>query len=238
MAGTDPLTFPPADYPNDALRAQCGIGLTSQRVRDRLVARLMDEGLRDVRVIEALRVTPRHLFVDEALASRAYENTALPIGYGQTISQPWVVAMMTQALLAHHRPQRVLEVGTGSGYQTAVLAQLVPRLWSAERICPLQARAQRVLSTLGLAENVHFRCPAEVLGWPEEAPFDAILSAAAPETIPQGLLDQLAVGGRLVIPVGNSQQQELLVIDKTASGIQTRSLGDVLFVPLISGVAG
>jgi protein-L-isoaspartate(D-aspartate) O-methyltransferase len=235
LAGTNPLTFPTPEYPNHVFVRAQGIGLTSQRARDRMVARLMDQELRDVHVIEALRVTPRHWFVDEALASRAYEDTALPIGFGQTISQPWVVAMMTQALFKHHKPKKVLEIGTGSGYQTAVLAQLADEVWSVERICDLQHRAQYVLDTLQLT-NVHYRCPSPELGWADAGPFDAILSAAAPETVPQSLIDQLSVGGRLVMPVG-LQAQDLIVIDKTSDGIERHSLGEVLFVPLINGAA-
>jgi protein-L-isoaspartate(D-aspartate) O-methyltransferase len=182
-----------------------------------------------------MRVTPRHLFVDEALASRAYEDTALPIGYGQTISQPWVVAMMTQALLKHHKPKRVLEIGTGSGYQTAILSQLVGQVWTVERICRLQDRAVQTLAGLHLT-NIQHRCSTATLGWPEVGGFDAILSAAAPESLPDSLIDQLAVGGRLVMPVG-AEVQDLIVIDKTKKGIEQHSLGEVLFVPLIQRVA-
>jgi protein-L-isoaspartate(D-aspartate) O-methyltransferase len=227
----DEIQFEPLVYPNDIFRKYQGIGLTSQRVRDRMVARLMEQKLTDERVIQAMRVIPRHLFVDEALASRAYEDTALPIGYGQTISQPWVVAMMTQALLKQHKPKRVLEIGTGSGYQTAILAQLVGQVWTVERICHLQKRAMEVLSRLAFS-NVHHRCSTTILGWPEEGKFDAILSAAAPESLPDSLIDQLAIGGRLVMPVG-ADVQDLIVIDKTKRGIEQHSLGEVMFVPLI-----
>jgi protein-L-isoaspartate(D-aspartate) O-methyltransferase len=207
-----------------------GIGLTSQRMRDRMVARQIQAKLDDVRVIAAMRATPRHCFVDEALASRAYEDTALPIGFGQTISQPAVVAMMTQALLQHH-PQKVLEIGTGSGYQTAILAQLVPHLWTTERICELQQRAKQILAQLRLT-NIHYRCEPTELGWTEAGKFDAILSAAAPEAVPETLIAQLAMGGRLIMPIGGVSQK-LIVIDKTLKGLVKHSLGDVLFVPLI-----
>jgi protein-L-isoaspartate(D-aspartate) O-methyltransferase len=220
-------------YPNKVFEQSQGIGLTSQRQRDRMVHSLMESGLTDARVIEAMRATPRHLFVDEALASRAYEESALPIGFGQTISQPSVVAMMTQALLNGHQPKRVLEIGTGSGYQTAILSQLVPLLWTVERLKSLQDRAQSVLHYLGLT-NIRYRHTESELGWADTAPFDAILSAAAPEEVPDVLINQLAVGGRLVIPIGgNYQTQQLVVIDKTSSGIRKKVLGHVLFVPLI-----
>jgi len=227
------MALPPMSYPNKVFEQSQGIGLTSQRQRDRMVHSLMESGLTDARVIEAMRATPRHLFVDEALASRAYEESALPIGFGQTISQPSVVAMMTQALLNGHQPKRVLEIGTGSGYQTAILSQLVPLLWTVERLKSLQDRAQSVLHYLGLT-NIRYRHTESELGWADTAPFDAILSAAAPEEVPDVLINQLAVGGRLVIPIGgNYQTQQLVVIDKTSSGIRKKVLGHVLFVPLI-----
>jgi protein-L-isoaspartate(D-aspartate) O-methyltransferase len=225
------IAFDLPTYPSEIFRRSQGIGLTSQRVRDRMVARLMKQKLSDERVINVMRVTPRHLFVDEALASRAYEDTALPIGYGQTISQPWVVAMMTQALLKQNSPKRVLEIGTGSGYQTAILAQLVAEVWTVERICRLQDRAMQTLNQLQF-HNIHQRCSTAILGWPEVGKFDAILSAAAPETLPDSLIDQLAIGGRLVMPVG-TDVQDLVVIDKTKRGIERHSLGEVMFVPLI-----
>jgi protein-L-isoaspartate(D-aspartate) O-methyltransferase len=220
-----------AVYPNAAFERLQGIGLTSQRMRDRMVERQVALGLEDKRVIEAIRATPRHCFVDEALASRAYEDTALPIGFGQTISQPSSVATMTQALLRHHKPKKVLEIGTGSGYQTAILAQLVPQLWTTERICELQQRAKTVLTRLEL-KNVHYRCDPTELGWAKAGKFDAILSAAAPEEIPASLVAQLAMGGRLIMPVGGTSQ-ELIVMDKTPKGLIKHSLGGVLFVPLI-----
>lgn len=227
------MALPALTYPNAVFEQAQGIGLTSQRQRDRMVQSLIQSGLSDARVIHAMRVTPRHVFVDEALASRAYEDTALPIGFGQTISQPSVVAMMTQALLNGHQPKRVLEIGTGSGYQTAILSQLVPLLWTVERLKPLQERAHQVLQALALT-NIRYRHTESELGWADAAPFDAILSAAAPEEVPESLIQQLAVGGRLVIPIGgNFQTQQLIVIDKTATGIKQQVLGNVLFVPLI-----
>lgn len=227
------MALPPLVYPNSIFERAQGIGLTSQRQRDRMVQSLMQSGLIDARVIQAMRATPRHVFVDEALASRAYEDTALPIGFGQTISQPSVVAMMTQALLNGHQPKRVLEIGTGSGYQTAILSQLVPLLWTVERLKPLQDRAHSVLHQLGVS-NIRYRHTESELGWSDAAPFDAILSAAAPEEVPMSLIQQLAVGGRLVIPIGgNYQTQQLVVIDKTSQGINKQVIGNVLFVPLI-----
>lgn len=226
-------------YPNTQFSRYQGIGLTSQRRRDKLVAMLVEQlRLTDQQLIEVLRVTPRHLFVDEALASRAYENTALPIGFGQTISQPTIVATMTNLLLGCDRPlQRVLEIGTGSGYQTALLSQLVQQVWTVERIPELLQQAESRLSALGL-KNIRYHVAGTQLGWPAAGPFDAILSAAAPEKVPESLLDQLAVGGRLVMPVGaQGHQQHLMVIERTASGFKERLVGDVLFVPLITAEA-
>ena len=177
-----------------------GIGMTSQRTRDRLVARLREEGIRNEAVLDVIRNTPRHLFVDEALASRAYEDTALPIGYNQTISQPYVVAAMTDLIISGH-PQKVLEIGTGSGYQAAVLAEICAEVYSIEIIEPLGRRGEKLLAVLGY-ENVQVRIGDGYRGWPEQAPFDGIIVTAAPGHVPQPLLEQLAEGGRLVIPVG------------------------------------
>lgn len=226
-------TFGRLVYPNAAFQQAQGIGLTAQRRRDLLVAQLVQQvHLRDERVIQALRATPRHLFVDDALASRSYEDTALPIGFAQTISQPSVVAQMTQVLLQKGNIQRVLEIGTGSGYQTAILAQLIPQVWTTERLLPLQQSAQQVLAQLQL-HNIYFRHTETELGWADAAPFDAILSAAAPESIPESLIAQLSEGGRMVIPVGG-EEQELVVVDKTSTGIKQQTLAKVLFVPLIA----
>ncbi len=214
-----------------------GIGMTSQRTRDRLVDRLRRRGIADERVLAVLRATPRHLFVDEALASRAYEDSALPIGHGQTISQPYVVARMTEALLAGGTPRRVLEVGTGSGYQTAVLAQLVERVWSVERIEPLLRRARERLAALGL-HNVALRHSDGSWGWEAHAPFDAILVTAAPAVVPEALLAQLADGGCMVIPVGEGGRQQLLRLVRDGDGIRRTVLDAVTFVPLVRGRPG
>lgn len=212
-----------------------GIGMTSARTRDRLVKRLQAGGISNADVLERIRNVPRHLFVDEALASRAYEDTALPIGHSQTISQPYVVARMTEALISAGPVKKVLEVGTGCGYQTAVLAPLVGQIYGIERIAPLLHRARQTLFELGI-KNVRLKHGDGWKGWPEEAPFDGILVAAAPETIPQDLIDQLAVGGRLIIPVGGRGGQELLQLTKGVGGtIDRESLGLVSFVPLLEG---
>jgi protein-L-isoaspartate(D-aspartate) O-methyltransferase len=212
-----------------------GIGMTSQRTRDRLVTRLMEEGIRNLQVLEVIRRTPRHLFVDEALASRSYEDTALPIGHGQTISQPYVVARMTEALLESGPLGRVLEVGTGSGYQAAVMAPLAKELYSVERILPLLDQARRRLRELGL-RNVRLKHSDGNWGWTQYAPFDAIIATAAPEAVPQALLDQLIIGGRLVMPVGPNGAQELILLTRTEGGIERRVLDRVSFVPMRSGM--
>ena len=211
-----------------------GIGMTSARTRDRLVRRLRDNGIRSTAVLEQIRNVPRHLFVDEALASRAYEDTALPIGLGQTISQPWVVARMTEALLDGFTGEKVLEVGTGCGYQTAVLAPLVKKIYTVERIPELQRRAKQRLRDLDIY-NVQFRPGDGWEGWPKYAPYDGILVAAAAAEIPPKLLEQLAPGGRLVIPVGPAGRQELLVVTRRDDHFEKVSLGLVSFVPLVKG---
>lgn len=211
-----------------------GQGMTSQRARDRMVERLRSEGgIRDERVLGALRMLPRHLFIDEALASRAYEDTALPIGNGQTISQPWVVARMTEALIEHGVPKRVLEIGTGSGYQAAVLATLGMEVFTVERIEELLRVARRRFRNMGL--NLRTKHDDGRLGWPEHAPFDAIMLTAAGATLDFGLLDQLDEGGTLVAPVGGAVSQVLLRIRKTPEGVVQEDLGKVVFVPLVSG---
>lgn len=216
--------------------ASRGLGMTSQRARDRLVARLAAGGIRDRRVLEVIGRVPRHLFIDEALASRAYEDTALPIGQGQTISQPWVVARMTEALIEQHLPRRVLEVGTGSGYQAAVLAELVEQVYTVERIEELLRGARRRFRKLGLG-NIRSRHDDGRLGWPEETPFDAILLAAAGAVLEPALLAQLAPGGCLVAPVGPPGRQALLRVRAGADGWQQEILADVSFVPLLGGRA-
>jgi len=209
-----------------------GIGMTSRRTRDRLIQRLREEGIGDERVLEAIRHVPRHIFVDEALASRAYEDTALPIGHGQTISQPYVVARMTQSLIANGIPKKVLEIGTGSGYQTAVLSRLVDEIYSVERLEPLMKLARKRLREIG-CRNVHIKLSDGNWGWQAYAPFDAIIVTAAPPEVPAPLLDQLAPNGRLVIPVGGSTLQELLLVQNTENGITRERLDLVNFVPLV-----
>ena len=209
-----------------------GIGMTSQRTRDRLMQRLREEGIRDERVLEAMRNVPRHIFVDEALATRAYEDTALPIGQGQTISQPYIVALMTQALLAGGRLKKVLEVGTGSGYQTAVLAQLVDTVYSVERIEPLMKLARKRLREIG-CRNVQIKLSDGSWGWKDHAPYDGIIVTAAPAEVPPALLEQLAPGGRLIIPVGGTAMQELLLVQHTDKGLSQERLELVNFVPLV-----
>jgi protein-L-isoaspartate(D-aspartate) O-methyltransferase len=191
-------------------------------------------GIVNQRVLEAIRQTPRHLFVEEALASRAYEDTALPIGYGQTDSQPYIVALMTQALLAEGPMNTVLEVGGGSGYQTAVLAGLVDEVYSVERIGPLMHLARQRLFSSGY-RNIHYKVSDGSWGWPEHAPYDGIMVSAAPVEVPQTLLQQLATGGRMVIPVGAGDRQELLLIAANEEGMTRTHLEHVNFVPLIGG---
>ncbi len=216
--------------------SHAGIGMTSLRTRERLIDRLRGEGISDTRVIEAIRATPRHLFVDEALASRAYEDTALPIGHGQTISQPYIVARMTAAVIAGGIPQKVLEIGTGCGYQAAVLARLVPKVYSIERIRALLAGARRQLLELGL-RNVSLRYGDGGAGWPELAPFDAIVLTAAPERVPPALFEQLTPQGRLIAPVGPRAVQELRVYTRTEQGIEFQAIGAVNFVPFTAGTS-
>ena len=212
-----------------------GIGMTSRRTRERLISRLREKGITDTRVLDTLLATPRHLFLDEALSHRAYEDTSLPIGFNQTISQPYMDARMTEALLAGGPLKSVLEVGTGSGYQTAVLAQLVDQLYSVERIRPLQEKARSRLQRLKLY-NVMLRHSDGGMGWPEKGPFDGILVTAAPPEVPPELLEQLAPGGRLVIPVGGDLQQLKLVIRQDDENYTTEVLEGVKFVPLLSGL--
>ncbi|KES00491.1 protein-L-isoaspartate O-methyltransferase [Ectopseudomonas mendocina] len=211
-----------------------GIGMTSQRTRERLIQRLYEEGLSNARVLEVIRRTPRHLFVDEALAHRAYEDTALPIGHNQTISQPYMVGRMTELLLAAGPLDKVLEIGTGSGYQTAVLAQLVERVFSVERIQVLQDRAKERLAELKL-RNVVFRWGDGWEGWNALGPYNGIIVTAAAAQVPQALLDQLAPGGRLVIPVGSGDVQQLLLIVREEDGFSRHVLDAVRFVPLLNG---
>ena len=211
-----------------------GIGMTSQRTRDRLVTRLREEGIRNEAVLDVIRNTPRHLFVDEALASRAYEDTALPIGYNQTISQPYVVAAMTDLIISN-KPKKVLEIGTGSGYQAAILAPLVEKVYTVERIEPLAKQARQRFRKLGL-RNVRASYSDGTEGLPDFAPYDAIITTAASEQIPQALLDQLSPqGGRLVIPLGGSNLQRLTLVTRRGNSYEQESLDPVVFVPLLSG---
>lgn len=218
-------------YMSDAFQ---GIGMTSQRTRDRLIGRLKEQGISNIDVLAVIKSLPRHMFVEEALASRAYEDTALPIGYSQTISRPFIVARMTEILLEGVPKKKVLEVGTGSGYQTAVLSRLVDRVFSVERISPLQNQARERFYNLKL-NNIRLKHSDGSWGWEDNAPYDGIIVTCAPERVPENLLKQLAPGGRLVIPVGGSVGQSLRVIDRNGSMFDETILDDVSFVPLLNG---
>jgi protein-L-isoaspartate(D-aspartate) O-methyltransferase len=212
-----------------------GIGMTSQRTRNRLIERLRAEGIRDERVLDAIRAVPRHIFVDEALSSRAYEDTALPIGAGQTISQPYVVARMTEALRAGGPLERVLEIGTGCGYQTAILARFATEVYSIERIQSLLAQARQRMHDLKI-HNVRMRHGDGENGWSEHAPYDGILVTAAPASVPSALIDQLGDRGRLVIPLGHGQAQDLKLITRSGDELKAQILERVAFVPMVSGL--
>ncbi len=212
-----------------------GIGMTSSRTRERMINRLMEQGIRSNKILDVIRNTPRHIFMDEALASRAYEDTALPIGYNQTISQPYIVAKMTELLLASSgRLANVLEIGTGCGYQTAILAQLVDHVYSVERIAPLQKKAKDRLWSLKL-KNVSYLHSDGGWGWPDHAPYDGVLVAAAPPEIPEMLLQQMAIGGVMVIPIGKDSSQRLQRVTRTENGYEVEKLEPVVFVPFLSG---
>lgn len=211
-----------------------GIGMTSQRTRMRLLDRLQTQGITDKRVLDAIGEVPRHFFVDEALAHRAYEDTALPIGFNQTLSQPYIVARMTELALQNGMPGRVLELGTGSGYQSAVLSRVASEVYSIERIKPLLDKARQRLRTLK-ARNVRCKHGDGFEGWAEFAPFDVILGAAAPEAVPENLLSQLAPGGVLLLPVGGSTQK-LIQVTLTPDGFTQSIVEDVFFVPMLEGV--
>ena len=211
-----------------------GIGMTSQRTRDRMVNRLIEQGIRSIKVLDVMRSTPRHIFVDEALASRAYEDNPLPIGYNQTISQPYIVARMTELLLKARHLSKVLEIGTGCGYQTAILAQLVDHVYSVERILPLQKKAKNNLFELKI-KNVSYMHNDGGWGWPEYAPFDGILVSAAPPEIPETLLQQMAMGGVMVIPTGESGRQALQRVLRSEKGYDVEEMDAVSFVPFLSG---
>lgn len=212
-----------------------GIGMTSQRARNRLVEQLREMGIQSERVLETIKGTPRHIFVDEALSSRAYDNTALPIGHNQTISQPYIVARMTEALFENGDLDKVLEVGTGCGYQSVVLSRFARRVYTIERIDALLNKARERFYALK-CRNIRTKHGDGTVGWPENAPYDGILVAAAPAGVPQLLLDQLAVNGRLIIPVGKSGEQELLLITRTEGGFNEKRLDWVSFVPMVEGV--
>lgn len=216
-----------------------GIGLTSRRTRERLVDDLKASGIKDEGVLDVIATVPRHIFVDEAIAHRAYEDKALPIGHGQTISQPYVVARMTAALLgslrrAGREPRRVLEIGTGSGYQTAVLASLVETVFSVERIRDLLERARTRLRAMDV-HNVRLRHDDGNLGWAAEAPFDAVLVTAGASHVPDALMEQLRDGSPLVIPVGRGEVQQLKLFERDGDAWRQQTLEDVRFVPLVKG---
>ena len=212
-----------------------GIGMTSQRTRDRLVERLREKGIKNHRVLEVIRTTPRHIFVDEAMAHRAYEDTALPIGHGQTISQPYTVARMSEVLLEDGVPDVVLEVGTGSGYQSAILSRLVPKVYTVERISALLQKSREAHRKLGLM-NVFSKHSDGSWGWAPNAPYSAIMVTAAPEVVPPSLFEQLAVGGRMVIPVGSTGgEQQLKLFTRNLEGIEETNLEIAKFVPLLDG---
>jgi protein-L-isoaspartate(D-aspartate) O-methyltransferase len=223
MATTNPQTMK---------ESLAGIGMTSQRTRDRLIQRLREEGIRNPTVLEVMREMPRHIFVDEALSSRAYEDTALPIGFGQTLSQPYIVARMTESLLVGGPLQKVLEIGTGSGYQTAILSRLVGLVYTVERIQPLLTQAEHRFQRLGLT-NIRLKGVDGSRGWPACGPYQGILVSAAPLEVPEALLKQLAMGGRMVIPVGIEGAQLLMRVTRTSEGVEKEVLEQVSFVPLV-----
>ncbi len=212
-----------------------GLGMNSRRTREKLIQRLKDQGITDNDVLDVMLNTPRHLFLDEVLAYRAYDDVSLPIGFNQTLSQPYIVARMTELLLRQGPLSRVLEIGTGSGYQTAVLSQLVERVYSIERIKSLQQKARERLRKLKI-KNVHFYHSDGCLGFELKAPYDGIITTAAPAEVPLSLLEQLAVGGRLIIPVGEDNDQHLNVIVRTETGFERQIVEPVKFVELKSGL--
>ncbi|TLD44087.1 MAG: Protein-L-isoaspartate O-methyltransferase [Accumulibacter sp.] len=215
--------------------AVAGFGMTSQRTRTRMIERLREQGIADEEVLAALAAVPRHVFVEEALASRAYEDTALPLGFSQTISQPYVVARMIEALrFGRDELGRTLEIGAGCGYQAAVLAQLTDEVYAVERIGPLLAKARANLRAVGKPE-VRLKHADGQLGLPEAAPFDTIIVAAAAARVPRALLQQLAENGRLILPLGAAAQQ-LVLIERCREGLVEKRLDAVRFVPLLSGV--
>lgn len=213
-----------------------GIGMTSQRTRDRLIDRLREQGIKDENVLEIMRKMPRHIFIEEALSSRAYEDTALPIGSGQTISQPYIVARMTEVLLAGKtKLGKILEIGTGSAYQTAILANIADQVFSIERIQRFIPRAKKILDALNIY-NVNLKHYDGFKGWASYAPYDAIIVTAAPDEVPKDLLEQLADGARLVIPSGAGGNQQLLCITREGDEFIQQTLDAVSFVPLLKGI--
>jgi protein-L-isoaspartate(D-aspartate) O-methyltransferase len=216
------------------MNSALGIGMTSQRTRDRMISRLREQGINNEEVLHAMSVVPRHLFMDEAMAHRAYEDTALPIKHGQFISQPWIVAKMTEVVM-QQKPQKVLEIGTGSGYQAAILGQLVKQVFSVERINDLTRIARRRFIKLGYM-NVRTKTGDGFKGWENEAPYDLIIATAAPEEVPELLLKQLPVNGVMLLPLGDSREQKLVKITKTDEGYEKQDLDSVLFVPFLQGV--
>lgn len=215
-----------------------GIGMTSQRTRRRLVQRLEDEGIHNQDVLNVMASTPRHIFIDEAMSHRAYEDISLPIGEGQTISQPYIVARMTEILLESGPCDRVLEIGTGSGFQTAILAQLFHKVFSIERIRSLQEKARKQLALLRLM-NIEYRYGDGCEGWPEKGPFDAIIVTAAPAVLPKTLMQQLVDGGRMIVPVGAVDgEQKLCLIQRVGDDFEKHVLESVKFVPLLGGTLG
>ena len=218
------------------LKNAAGIGMTSQRTRARMVERLREQGIADARVLAAMGSVPRHLFVEEALASRAYEDTALPIGFGQTISQPYVVARMAEVLLKNAQPKKLLEIGTGCGYQAAVLAQLFPEVYSIERIKGLHERARANLLGLRL-KNLRLAHGDGYAGLEKAAPFQSIILAAAPRQVPEALRSQLAAGGRMVLPLESGGVQQMVLIERNGRGFLESVLDAVRFVPMQAGKA-
>ena len=215
-------------------RVAAGVGMTSQRTRTRMIDRLREEGIRDERVLAAIAAVPRHLFVEEALASRAYEDSALPLGFSQTISQPFIVARMIEVLRAGRELGKTLEIGAGCGYQAAVLAQLTSEVYAVERIEPLLAKAKLNLRAIQQFK-VRLKYADGNLGLPEAAPFDTIIVAAAASSVPQALLQQLALGGKMLLPLGTGDQF-LLLVERRAEGYVETRLDSVRFVPLLSGL--
>ena len=215
-----------------------GIGMTSQRTRERLISRLIEQGITNQKVLDVIRMTPRHIFLDEALSHRAYEDTALPIGFAQTLSQPYIVARMTEILLSQGPLKKVLEIGTGSGYQGTVLAQLTEQVYSVERIEPLLNKAKQRFRKLGLS-NISAHLSDGWFGWEKQAPYDGIITTAAPQSIPESLLDQLAPNGILVIPVGSGDDQDLSVVRRVGSSCEFDQtiVEKVKFVPLLGGLS-